>query len=151
MKAPYWFIPDGSGYRLLKNGEPTGTRYASLAEAKADVSEKNAFFRKKGKSNPASAADMLPLLQDWKHRGMITPDEYDDSLREIQRGRGEARIEGLRRKIIKAIIRRHARPSQLDEMLSLADKGELTLVHNTVLQWEDGVGYDLFSGHPVEW
>jgi hypothetical protein len=57
-KAPYWFVPDGSGYRLLKSGEPTGTRYASLAEAKADASAKNAPFRKERKSNPS------PL---WKH------------------------------------------------------------------------------------
>ena len=57
-RAPYWFVPEGSGYRLLKNGEPTGTRYASLAEAKADASAKNAPFRKERKSNPS------PL---WKH------------------------------------------------------------------------------------
>lgn len=44
-RAPYWFVADGSGYRLLKNGEPTGTRYASLAEAKADASAKNAAWR----------------------------------------------------------------------------------------------------------
>lgn len=49
MRAPYWFVADGSGYRLLKDGEPTETRYASLAEAKADVSMKNASWRGKKK------------------------------------------------------------------------------------------------------
>jgi hypothetical protein len=48
-KAPYWFVADGSGYRLLKSGQPTETRYASFAEAKADVSAKNAAWRS-GKS-----------------------------------------------------------------------------------------------------
>jgi len=58
-KAPYWFVPDGSGYRLLKSGEPTGTRYTSLAEAKADVGEKNAAWRGSRKRNPATG---------WKHK-----------------------------------------------------------------------------------
>lgn len=49
MRAPYWFVPEGSGYRLLKGGEPTNTRYASLAEAKADVSKKNAAWRSERK------------------------------------------------------------------------------------------------------
>lgn len=45
MKAPYWFVPAGSGYRLFKDGEPTDTCYATLAEAKADVSAKNDAWR----------------------------------------------------------------------------------------------------------
>jgi len=45
MKAPYWFVPDGSGYRLLKDGIATEMRYATLAEAKAAVSAKNAAWR----------------------------------------------------------------------------------------------------------
>lgn len=44
-KSPYWFVPDGSGYRLLKDGKPTDTRYASLAAAKAGASEKNTAWR----------------------------------------------------------------------------------------------------------
>jgi hypothetical protein len=54
MKAPYWFVSEGSGFRLLERGEPTSTTYRSIAAAKADVSERNNTFRAKRKKNPTA-------------------------------------------------------------------------------------------------
>jgi hypothetical protein len=54
MKAPYWFVSEGSGFRLLERGEPTSTTYRSIAAAKADVSERNSAFRAKRKKNPSA-------------------------------------------------------------------------------------------------
>lgn len=45
MKAPYWFVAEGAGYRLLEHGAPTKTKYKTIAAAKADVSERNNAFR----------------------------------------------------------------------------------------------------------
>ncbi len=47
MKAPYWFVAEGAGYRLLEHGAPTKTKYKTIAAAKADVSERNNAFRAK--------------------------------------------------------------------------------------------------------
>ena len=46
-RAPYGFVSEGSGYRLLKDGEPTKTKYPTFAKAKADVTAKNVAWRAK--------------------------------------------------------------------------------------------------------
>lgn len=45
MKAPYWFVPEGSKFRLLERGEPTNVSYTSIEKAKADVLARNNEWR----------------------------------------------------------------------------------------------------------
>lgn len=58
MKAPYWFVAEGSKFRLQERGEPTNVTYSSIASAKADVLARNDEWRKDHpkKAKPAAKA-----------------------------------------------------------------------------------------------
>lgn len=45
MKAPYWFVAEGRGFRLLERGEPTSVSYSTMEEAKRNVLSLNDKWR----------------------------------------------------------------------------------------------------------